>query len=418
LNMSSSIGAWMDHILQDKLRRLDSVRKENDYYLEALKLLSAWSRRSDVRFSPSYITVDGGFDKSFELKPKFDLFSKVLNLSHILGNGIALEMFKSYCKASGHEGSLSFVLDIAWLTMMEEALRSAGGNVDSSMTDTSGSVSSAHGNVSHSQIVRLVQTIFSTYIFSTEHAVTPIGLSPAALKRLAVRADPKGKVKYAPGIFKSAASDVRRFLESEVIPAFKETAQFRALFLMLNLTSQLGFTTTGNKEITIYACPFVQPESKSGEHKKGDGDKEDEDEDEAISKRSVDHYVLRLPLSTFDSDTLADLVEEEKSYQKKNVDASISRLPSAGDGGSVSSSKRSLPSAESPSSSRAKLRAISPFAALLPGAKRKASSADGVSEEEEASSEGKKDSEWMKKSFALTSKKGEKGGDSEEEGDS
>lgn len=285
------------------------------------------------------------------------------------------------------------MLDVAWLTMMEEVLRSKSGGDGSASTDTSGSVSSAHGNVTHSQIVRLVQTIFSTYIFSPDHPVTPIGLSSAALKRLTVRADAKGRVKYAPGIFKSASTDVRHHLDSEVLPAFKASAHFRALFILMNVTSQVQITSSG--EVTLYACPFVPKSSKVTE--------ESEEEQEAKKKR--DDLLERLHYSVAGPDSVEALVEEEKAFQKKNANPSISSLPSVE---GMSSSKHSLPSSGggSMSGSRSKLHS-SPFAVLLPGGKRKASVSENGEGGEETANE-KKGSDWMKRSFALTSKKGEK----------
>jgi len=324
-----------------------------------------------------------------------------------------LEMFKSFCKASGNQGSLFFVLDIAWLTMMESALGAKANvsNEASVMTETTGSVSVAHGSISRSQLIRLVQTIFSTYIFSPDHSVVPIGLSPASLKRLALRADAKGKVKYAPGFFKSAASEVRRFIETDVVPSFKSSAHFRALFTLMNTTSQISFPS--QNEITFYACPVIDLKQlkKEEEGKEGSSESEGEEKEEGEDKTKADDFISRLPLCVSSLDAIESLVEEEKVYQKKNVDASISSLPSAE---GQSSSKVSLPSTTgSQAGSRSKLRSVSPFNSLLPS-RRKTPTA-GEEEESDESADGKKGSDWMKRSFILTSKKEGKGSGSEGE---
>jgi len=387
MNMSSSISAWMERILQDKLKRLDSLRKENTYFLDTFSLLNVWTHRADLRFSSSYIAVDGGLAKKIPLTSKFDAFTRSLNLSQILGNGAALEMFKSFCRFAGYEGSLAFVIDTAWLTMMEGVMHSSSGSGDSS-SDTSGSVPTVHGNISHSQIVRLAQTIFSTYIFSPEHNLTPIGLNPTALRRLIVRADPKGRIKYTAGLFKQAMNDVRHYLETDVVPLFKESQHFRALYTILTVTSQITFSSTN--EMTVYTCPFVPSNEKAVGHDVPEG------EDEAEKK---DHLLYRLPLVSFDSEHLDGLVEEEKECLQKHGTAFLSSPSAAGGAGS---SRASLPSAsETSSKARSKVRAVSPFAALLPGAIRRTTDSTPGSDEMSDS----KSSDRVKKSFALTAKK-------------
>ena len=51
------------------------------------------------------------------------------------------------------------------------------------------------------------------------------------LKKLQGHVDGKGRVKYVKGMYKNAGSEVRKVIDNEIIPMFKESVMFRGMYM-------------------------------------------------------------------------------------------------------------------------------------------------------------------------------------------
>ena len=205
-----------------------------------------------MELAPSFIAVEKAMREK-EADGEYIRASTTMSLNEILGNTIALEFFKSFCREVGCDKSLLFVLDVAWLSLLEE--KHDRGTRHGSSTSTLEYTDI--GAASHSQIVRLSQTIFATYIQSFDKDTSPILLDQATVRKIAA-SEVNGKFKYKPGLFKSAASSVRKALETTVLPEFRRSATFRAMYLLLLHTSQIAPTGTRDDAIELYSSPAIR----------------------------------------------------------------------------------------------------------------------------------------------------------------
>jgi len=132
-----------------------------------------------------------------------------------------------------------------------EVSRDGNGNRSSISGDSS-------GGVTHSQLVRHAQNIFSYYNLGNEREGMTTSINPSTLKKLQAHADSKGRIKYVRGMFKNAGSEVRKFIEQRIIPMFKESIFFRGMYITLKYTSQIeGGGGKKSGAVKIYQTPHI-----------------------------------------------------------------------------------------------------------------------------------------------------------------
>jgi len=158
--------------------------------------------------------------------------------------------------------------------------------------------------ITHSQLVRLAQNIFSYYGLDRGDRGLAVGITPSTLKKLQGYRDAKGRIKYARGMFKAAGVEVRKGIETDIVPLFKESFLFRAMYMTLKYTAHIEGNAKNKKGgvSKVYGSPHVRGLS-----------------DEELSELKKSHGILeRVRLGTLDRDEVFKLVEKEKNEPSRS----------------------------------------------------------------------------------------------------
>jgi len=334
-----------------------------------------WCGRNDIDYTASYLSMNKGLsirgddEEEEENESEFEIedFKKEINLGHLMGSGIGMEFFKSFCVLMRQEKRIQFLIDVGWLVMMEDIEGGGSGNSGGIMSSTGSSTSGGTGMITHSQLVRLAQTIFGYYNLDREREGLLIGISSSTLKKLQGHSDGRGRVKYVRGMFKNAGIEVRKGIENDIVPRFKESLLFRAMYITLKYTSHIEGNEKGKKggALKIYGMPHVRGLN-----------------DDEISELKRRRDVLeRIRLGSFESDELDKILEVERQSPSRSKPSLQISIPASSFGSPTAGSLKSPTSPRSPNGhgfgsdpntptsphlGKSRLSVASPLAALLP----------------------------------------------------
>jgi len=176
----------------------DTVRVERQkilHHKQAMQLLSLWCDRGE--FFPG-------------LRPNASLlrYEPTRSLESLLSNPLAVEYLKSHCDSDCTLENLFFLLDVSWLSELEEA--------EDNEEDP------AKSKQIHQVVAATASTIVSRYI--AEDAPQQINISAATFK---VLRDMGGS--YKRDMFKEAVGEVKLMLNTDILPRFHKTTAYSAM---------------------------------------------------------------------------------------------------------------------------------------------------------------------------------------------
>jgi len=346
---------WMEEILQDKIGHLEIMHRENELLEDSLDMLNTWSGRPDTEFAPSYMAMaeankelTDGDEKSSEKKEEtVTINTPLISLTQILRNPIALEFFKTFCINNRVQNSLFFVLDVAWLGLLEET--------ESTRRTAAKSVLTSIVSSTRSQVIHMYKSIFEEYFVRPPKHADPLKLQPRYQKRI-MYASKDGKLPYKQAFFKQAAADVRNTLENDYLPMFYASPLYKALFLNLQFTFQLNNEVPASQEQTVYNMPHIPTRERSATNV-GDTD-----------KRRKHGIWGSVKLAVLGHEEIADRIVEEKKLKQNRARSASSARSSPGSRVVTPLQKLRSPASRAREGSRGSVPS-SPLASLLPAAK-------------------------------------------------
>jgi len=353
---------WMEEILLDKLSHLEIVHRENELLEDSLDMLNTWSGRPDTEFAPSFIAMaeankevyeeddddDDGNDAKSRKAVEEEL--PLISFGQILRNPIALEFFKTFCINNHIQNSLFFVLDVAWLGLLEET--------EITRHSTTKTVLTSIVSSTRHQVYSMFSALYEEYFAHPNKHLEPLKLNPRIQKRI-MNAVKNGKLPYKQYFFKQAAADVRHTLENDYLPQFYASPLYKALLLNLKFTFQLNDDSPSRHEQGIYNMPHIQVRERSATEI---GEKED--------KRRKQGMWGTVKLAVFGNDEIADRIVEEKKLKETRARAGSSAPTSPSSRIMTPLQKLRSPAARARESSHGSVPS-SPLANLLPAAKPK-----------------------------------------------
>jgi len=359
--IASKYQEWMEEILMDKIGRLEIMQRENDLLEDSLDMLNTWSGRPDTEFAPSFsamaeanketspINDDHDDAASSKKDNNEDIDVPLVSLAQILHNPIALEFFKTFCINNRVQNSLFFVLDVAWLGLLEET-------ENTRRTGTKSVLNSLVSSTRY-QVYRMFTAIYEEYFVHTPKHSDPLKLQPRYQKKIMGAVNKDGKLPYKQSFFKQAAADVRHTLENEYLPMFYAAPLYKAMLLNLRFTSQINEERPVSGETLLYNMPHIPTRDRSATDV---GERED--------KRRKNGMWGTVKLAVFGHEEIADRIVEEKKLKQSRARAGSSATNSPSVRLMTPLQKLRSPATRARDSSHGSVPS-SPLASLLPAAK-------------------------------------------------